>query len=114
VRAVLELAGYENMLSKIVWSNNKLNNAIATIKWLSSYKHKDFFTSILTKKTTKTDEPVVEVKTNSKSTEKVNKEEKKPAAKKPAVKKTVEAKEEKKPAEKKIEKPIEAKKTAKK
>lgn len=50
VRAVLELAGYENMLSKIVGSNNKLNNALATIKALSSYKHADFFGKLLAKK----------------------------------------------------------------
>ena len=43
VRAVLELAGFENVLSKIMWSNNKLNNALATIKALSSYKHADYF-----------------------------------------------------------------------
>lgn len=68
VRAVLELAGYENMLSKIVWSNNKLNNAMATIIALSSYKHKDFFTNLLTKKPSKT-ETVAEV-TETKSVEK--------------------------------------------
>ena len=43
VRVVLELAGFENVLSKIMWSNNKLNNAMATIKALSSYKHADHF-----------------------------------------------------------------------
>jgi len=43
VRAVLELAGFENVLSKIMWSNNKLNNALATIKALSTYKHADHF-----------------------------------------------------------------------
>ena len=43
VRAVLELAGFENVLSKIMWSNNKLNNAMATIIALSSYKHADHF-----------------------------------------------------------------------
>jgi small subunit ribosomal protein S5 len=43
VRAVLELAGFENVLSKIMWSNNKLNNAMATIRALSSYKHADHF-----------------------------------------------------------------------
>ena len=50
VRAVLSLAGYENMLSKIIGSNNKLNNALATIIALSSYKHQDFFTKLLVKK----------------------------------------------------------------
>ncbi|MEI8091175.1 MAG: 30S ribosomal protein S5 [bacterium] len=43
VRAVMELAGYENILSKIIGSNNKLNNALTTLKALSSYKHADFF-----------------------------------------------------------------------
>lgn len=57
VRSVLELAGYENMLSKIVGSNNKLNNALVTIKALSSYKHADFFGKFLVKKAnTETDE----------------------------------------------------------
>ncbi len=45
VRVVLELAWFKNILSKIVWSNNKLNNAIATIEALLSLKlktsHKD-------------------------------------------------------------------------
>lgn len=38
VRAVLELAGYQNILSKIVWTNNRLNNALTTIRALVSYK----------------------------------------------------------------------------
>lgn len=38
VRRVLELAGYTNMLSKIMWTNNKLNNAIATLQALGLYK----------------------------------------------------------------------------
>ncbi len=38
VRTVLELAGYNNILSKIIWTNNNLNNALATIFALSSYK----------------------------------------------------------------------------
>lgn len=38
VRMVLELAGYNNILSKIQGTNNKLNNAIATVQALSSYK----------------------------------------------------------------------------
>ena len=45
VRSVLELAGYENILSKIIGSNNKLNNAIATINALSACKHADYFTA---------------------------------------------------------------------
>jgi len=43
VRAVLELAGFENVLSKIIGSNNKLNNAMATIRALSAYKHAEHF-----------------------------------------------------------------------
>lgn len=39
----MELAGFENVLSKIMGSNNKLNNAMASIKALSSYKHADHF-----------------------------------------------------------------------
>lgn len=38
VRMVLELSGYGNILSKIIGSNNKLNNAIATIDALTSFK----------------------------------------------------------------------------
>ncbi len=43
VRSTLELAGFENVLSKIMGSNNKLNNAMATIRALSSYKHAEHF-----------------------------------------------------------------------
>jgi ribosomal protein S5 len=43
----LELAGYENMLSKIVGSNNKLNNALTTIKALTSYKHAAHFNKMI-------------------------------------------------------------------
>ena len=38
VRATLELAGYQNILSKIMGTNNKLNNALATIQALSLFK----------------------------------------------------------------------------
>ena len=38
VRSVLELAWFKNMLSKIVGTNNKLNNALLTIDALKSYK----------------------------------------------------------------------------
>ncbi|MBP6910087.1 hypothetical protein KBC03_00610 [Patescibacteria group bacterium] len=38
LRSVAELAGYTNILSKIMGTNNKLNNALATIMALSSYK----------------------------------------------------------------------------
>ena len=50
VRSVLELAGFENVLSKILWSNNKLNNALATIRALSAYKHADHFNNRIVKK----------------------------------------------------------------
>ena len=46
IRNVLELAGYSNMLSKMIGSNNKLNNALVTIKALASYKHADYFSSL--------------------------------------------------------------------
>jgi len=51
VRAVLELAGFENVLSKIMWSNNKLNNALTTIRALSTYKHADHFNKRVVEKT---------------------------------------------------------------
>jgi len=38
VRRVLELAGYTNILSKIIGTTNKLNNAKAAIKALSTFK----------------------------------------------------------------------------
>lgn len=43
LRTVLELAGYENVLSKIVGSTNKLNVAVTTLEALSSYKHANHF-----------------------------------------------------------------------
>ena len=46
IRSVLELAGYSNILSKMVGSNNKLNNALATIRALASYKHADYFSGL--------------------------------------------------------------------
>ncbi|MDR2190134.1 MAG: hypothetical protein LBP53_02890 [Candidatus Peribacteria bacterium] len=46
IRSVLELAGYSNILSKMIGSNNKLNNALATIKALASYKHADYFSGL--------------------------------------------------------------------
>jgi ribosomal protein S5 len=87
----LELAGYSNILSKMVGSNNKLNNALATIRALASYKHADYFSSL--KKTTKGEETeaveeVVEKKAvKTEKVEKVEKAEKKPAAKKAPAKK---------------------------
>ena len=50
IRSVLELAGYANILSKMVGSNNKLNNALATIRALSAYKYADYFSSLKTAK----------------------------------------------------------------
>jgi ribosomal protein S5 len=47
VRAVLELAGYENILSKIIGSNNKLNNALTTIRALCAYKFADHFNKVI-------------------------------------------------------------------
>lgn len=38
VRTVLALSGYSNILSKIIGSNNKLNNAIATIQAITTFK----------------------------------------------------------------------------
>ena len=109
VRSVLELAWYENILSKIVGSNNKLNNAIACINALSMYKHADHFTAIKEEKVeeakeeTKNEKKVVEEvvekvekKAPAKKATAAKKEEtaekkattaKKPAAKKPAAKK---------------------------
>jgi len=60
VRSVLELAWYENVLSKIVWSNNKLNNAIATINALITYKHADHFNNLVIKKPEKKIEETIE------------------------------------------------------
>lgn len=42
VRTVLGLVGYTNMLSKIMGSNNKLNNALATIDALHTFKKGKF------------------------------------------------------------------------
>ncbi len=39
VRSVLELAGYTNMLSKIVGTNNILNNALLAIDMISKFKN---------------------------------------------------------------------------
>jgi len=122
VRSVLELAWYENILSKIVGSNNKLNNAIACINALSMYKHADHFTAI---KEEKVEEAKEETKNEKKVVEEVKEEKvekkapakKATAAKKPAAKKVEkeETDEKKAPAKKTTaaKKPA-AKKTAKK
>ena len=94
VRSVLELAWYQNVLSKIMWSNNKLNNAIATVMALSTYKHADHFDKLLVKSgnddgSTKKEVKEVEVKSDSEN--KVKDEVKKPVTKiveKKTVKKT--------------------------
>lgn len=103
VRSVLELAWYENILSKIVGSNNKLNNAIACINALSMYKHADHFTAIK-------EEKVEEAKEETKSEKKVVEEakEEKVEKKSPAKKATAT----KKPAAKKVEKEETAEKKA--
>lgn len=103
VRSVLELAWYENILSKIVGSNNKLNNAIACINALSMYKHADHFTAI---KEEKVEEAKEETKNEKKVVEEV-KEEK--VEKKAPAKKAVATK---KPAAKKVEKEETAEKKA--
>ena len=97
VRSVLELAWYENVLSKIVWSNNKLNNAIASIRALSKYKYADHFTAIKEEKPEKVENEKVEDKKVVEEVKEV-KVEKKTAAKKPAAKKETA---EKKPVAKK-------------
>ena len=106
IRSVLELAGYSNILSKMIGSNNKLNNALATILALASYKHADYFSSLRAVKAVEESDDaeadeVEEKKPAKKATPKAEKveavkeekvEEKKPAkkapAKKPAAKKT--------------------------
>ncbi|MCF7835057.1 30S ribosomal protein S5 [Candidatus Gracilibacteria bacterium] len=102
VRAVLELAGYGNVLSKIIGSNNKLNNALATIKALSKYKHADFFVSLHEKKP----ETDVSEEGDNLNNKEVKTEEKKIEKK---VEKKVEVKTEEKKIEKKVEKKVEAK-----
>ena len=120
IRSVLELAGYSNILSKMIGSNNKLNNALATILALASYKHADYFSSLRAVKDVEKDEKVEEIEEKkpakksapkAEKAEKVEKveaveekaEEKKPAKKAPA-KKTAEKKPAAKKATKKEEK----------
>lgn len=112
IRSVLELAGYSNILSKMIGSNNKLNNALATILALASYKHADYFSSLRAVKDVEKDEEVEEKKP-AKKAEKVEeaKEEKKPAKKSAKAEKP--AKEEKVEEKKPAKKPA-AKKTTKK
>lgn len=109
IRSVLELAGYSNILSKMIGSNNKLNNALATILALASYKHADYFSSLRTVKAIegKDEAEVKEEKPAKKAAPKAEKTEEKKVAKKVAKAESEEAKEEKpakKPAAKKATK----------
>lgn len=78
VRIVLELAGYLNILSKIIWSNNSLNNAIAVIKALTSFKvnaekiqkSKDLIKEVVEDKSSKKDNRRTTRKENTKSFQK--------------------------------------------
>ena len=117
IRSVLELAGYSNILSKMIWSNNKLNNALATILALASYKHADYFSSLRTVKAIEGKEET-EIKNSKEKTpvksekpeEKV--EEKKVAKRTTSKAKSIENTEEK--VDKKVDKKVSAKKTSKK
>ena len=112
IRSVLELAGYSNILSKMIGSNNKLNNALATILALASYKHADYFSSLRVVKAIewKEETEVKEEKSAKKAApkaDKVEKTEEKKVAKKATPKAEKEEKEEKpakKPAAKKATK----------
>lgn len=91
IRSVLELAGYSNILSKMIGSNNKLNNALATILALASYKHADYFSSLRAVKVIegKDETEAKEEKPAKKATpkaEKAEKSEEKKVAKKAAPK----------------------------
>ncbi len=108
IRSVLELAGYSNILSKMVGSNNKLNNALATIRALASYKHADYFSSLKTTKAEEVKEEVAEVKEEKAPAKKATKAEKAEGAEK--AEKKVPAK--KVPAKKPAAKKAPAKKAA--
>lgn len=75
VRTVLELAGYKNILSKIIGTNNKLNNALVVMQAISSFK------TVANIKKARKDAPVEDKKTEDKKVKKVVK------AKKEVVKK---------------------------
>lgn len=87
IRSVLELAGYSNILSKMVGSNNKLNNALATIAALSSYKYPDYFVGLQTKKHEEKTDIVSEASTDDTQTTS-DVPQKKTSAKEGAVKKS--------------------------
>lgn len=106
VRTVLELAGYTNILSKVIGSSNALNNAIAVVKSLTEFKiNPDHIQTVKTliketvepKDSKKSDRPTRRPErrdtkalqtTEVTSSEKV---EKKPVAKKPAAPKKTKA-----------------------
>ena len=104
IRSVLELAGYSNILSKMIGSNNKLNNALATILALASYKHADYFSSLRVVKAVEgKDEAEVKeekVKKAAQKTEKPEKSEEKKVAKKAESEAEKEEAKEEKPAKK--------------
>lgn len=106
IRSVLELAGYSNILSKMIGSNNKLNNALATILALASYKHADYFSSLRTVKAIEGKDEV-EVKEEKPAKKSAPKTEEKKVEKKAVKSESEESKEEKpakKPAAKKATK----------
>ena len=106
IRSVLELAGYSNILSKMIGSNNKLNNALATILALASYKHADYFSSLRTVKGIEGKDEV-EVKEEKPAKKSAPKTEEKKVEKKAVKSESEESKEEKpakKPAAKKATK----------
>lgn len=108
VRSVLELAGYENILSKIMWSNNKLNNAIASINALTKYKHAEHFTA------SKNNKKVEEKQEIKQETKKENLEvETKAETKAPTPKKTIEKTIEKNTTKKVVSKKTPTKKVTK-
>lgn len=80
IRSVLELAGYSNILSKMIGANNKLNNALATIQALASYKHADFFAGLREVKEDET--PITVAKEEKKEEKKADYKSAKPAPKK--------------------------------
>jgi len=78
IRSVLELAGYENVLSKMVGSNNKLNNAMATIMALCNYKHADHFAKMCNeRKNVRSEEDSEEIQKKERPEETKKPEEKK-------------------------------------
>jgi len=113
IRSVLELAGYSNILSKMIGSNNKLNNALATILALASYKHADYFSSLRVVKAIEgKDEAEVEGKPAKKTAPKADTAEK--SEEKKVAKKAAPKAEKEEAAEEKPEKKASTKKTTKK